>query len=101
MWGEVERILWFTDQFRGLSDLRGAMNERARSSQVVADFVQELDAILSRMLSNALRGHVPAEELPVAVEAFRATVEGTFVRGLDRRARRKVLTFALERLMSA
>jgi TetR/AcrR family transcriptional regulator, cholesterol catabolism regulator len=99
--GEVERILWFTDQFRGLSDLRGAMNERARSSQVVADFVQELDAILSRMLSNALRGHVPAEELPVAVEAFRATVEGTFVRGLDRRARRKVLTFALERLMSA
>jgi TetR/AcrR family transcriptional regulator, cholesterol catabolism regulator len=99
--GEVERILWFTDQFRGLSDLRGAMNERARSSQVVADFVQELDALLSRMLSNALRGHVPAEELPVAVEAFRATVEGTFVRGLDRRARRKVLTFALERLMSA
>jgi TetR/AcrR family transcriptional regulator, cholesterol catabolism regulator len=99
--GEVERILWFTDQFRGLSDLRGAMNERARSSQVVADFVQELDAILSRMLSNALRGHVPAEELPVAVETFRATVEGTFVKGLDRRARRKVLTFALERLMSA
>jgi AcrR family transcriptional regulator len=99
--GEVERILWFTDQFRGLSDLRGAMNERARSSQVVADFVQELDALLSRMLSNALRGHVQAEELPVAVESFRATVEGTFVRGLDKRARRKVLTFALERLMSA
>jgi hypothetical protein len=66
---------------------------------VVADFVEELDALLSRMLSNALRGHVPAEELPVAVETFRATVEGTFVKGLDKRARRKVLTFALERLM--
>src|SRR5712691_3075874 len=51
--GEVERILWFTDQFQALSDLRGAMNERARSSQVVADFVEQLDALLSRMLSNA------------------------------------------------
>src|SRR5262245_15162001 len=51
--GEVKRILWFTDQFEALSDLRGAMNERARSSKVVADFVEGLDALLSRMLSNA------------------------------------------------
>jgi TetR/AcrR family transcriptional regulator, cholesterol catabolism regulator len=97
--GPVERILWFTDQFQALSDLRGAMNERARDSQVVADFVQQLDELLSRMLSNALRRHVRAEELPIAVETFRATVEGTFVKGLNKRARRKVLTFALERLM--
>ncbi len=97
--GDVERILWFTDQFQALSDLRGAMSERARHSQVVADFVEELDALLSRMLSNALAGHIAAEELPVAVETFRATVEGTFVKGLDKRTRRKVLTFTLERLM--
>jgi hypothetical protein len=31
------------------------------------------------MLSNALRDHVPAEQLPLAVETFRATVEGAFV----------------------
>jgi hypothetical protein len=49
---------------------------------------------------DALAGYVPAAELPVAVEAFRATVEGTFVKGLDRRARRRVLTFALRRLMT-
>jgi AcrR family transcriptional regulator len=97
--GPIERILWFTDQFQVLSDLRGAMNDRTRDSRVVADFVEELDALLSRMLSNALRDHVRAEELPVAVETFRATVEGTFVKGLNRRARRKVLTFALDRLM--
>jgi AcrR family transcriptional regulator len=99
--GEIERILWFTDQSQALSDLRGAMNERARSSPVVADFVQELDALLSRMLSNALRDHVPEADLPVAVETFRATVEGTFVKGLGKRERRKVLTFALERLMGS
>ena len=97
--GEVERILWFTDQFEALSHLRGAMNERARGSEVVAGFVEELDALLSRMLSNALRGHVADAELPVAVETFRATVEGTLVKGFDKRARRKVIKFALERLM--
>jgi TetR/AcrR family transcriptional regulator, cholesterol catabolism regulator len=99
--GEVERILWFTDQFQALSNLRGAMNDRARESQVVADFVEKLDALLSRMLSNVLRDHVPAAELPIAVDTFRSTVEGTFVKGLSKGERRKVLTFALERLMVA
>jgi TetR/AcrR family transcriptional regulator, cholesterol catabolism regulator len=98
--GEIERILWFTDQFAALSGLRGAMTERARSAAVVAEFVDELDGLLTHMLSGTLRGHIPDEELAVAVETFRATVEGTFVKGLDRRARRRVLTFALERLMA-
>jgi AcrR family transcriptional regulator len=97
--GEVERILWFTDQFEAFSDLRAAMRERALSSPVVADFVERLDALLSRMLSNALRDHVPPGDLPMAVETFRSTVEGTFVKGLDKRTRREVLTFTLERLM--
>jgi AcrR family transcriptional regulator len=95
----IERILWFTDQFEALSDLRGAMNERAADAPVVAGFVEELDALLSRMLTNALRDEVAAADLPVAVETFRATVEGTFVKGLSKRERHDVLTFALERLM--
>jgi AcrR family transcriptional regulator len=94
-----ERILWFTDQFRALSRLRGAMSERARSSPVVAEFVADLDQLLSRMLSNALRGRVAEEQLAVAVETFRATVEGTFVRTLDDVERRRVLGFALDRLL--
>jgi AcrR family transcriptional regulator len=95
----VDRVLWFTDQFETLSGLRAAMTERARNAQVVADFVANLDELLSRMLSNALRDHIPDADLPVAVESFRATVEGTFVKGLDRRDRRRVLRFALERLI--
>ncbi len=93
------RILWFTDQLEALSSLRGTMNERARSSEVAAEFVQDLERALSRMLANALAAHVPASELAFAVESFRATVEGTFIRKLDRRVRRRVLTFALDRLM--
>jgi TetR/AcrR family transcriptional regulator, cholesterol catabolism regulator len=96
----IERILWFTDQFSALSGLRGAMNERARRSDVVANFVANLDDLLARMLSNAFREHVPADELPLAIETFRATVEGAFVKGLNKRERRRMLAFALERLMS-
>jgi AcrR family transcriptional regulator len=97
----IERILWFTDQFEALSGMRGAMNERARISPVVADFVTRLDEQLARMLTNAFRSHLPEEDLPLAVESFRATVEGTFVKGLNRRERRRVLTYTLERLCFA
>lgn len=97
--GELERILWFTDQLHALSALRGAMSERARSSPAVAAFVTEFDDLLSRMLSNALRDHVPARDLEIAVESFRSTVEGTFVKGLSPAQRRRVLTFALRPML--
>jgi TetR/AcrR family transcriptional regulator, cholesterol catabolism regulator len=97
--GVVDRILWFTDQFAEIFDLRGAMYEQARRSEVVADFAERLDGTLDRMLSHALQPHVPAKDLPVAVASFRATVQGAYVQGLDRRARRRVLSFALDRLM--
>jgi AcrR family transcriptional regulator len=96
---DVNRILWFTDQFQSLSDLRAAMNDRARVAPVVAEFVEHLDALLSRMLSGVLSKHVAADQLALTVDAFRATVEGTFVKQLSKRERRRVLTFALERLI--
>jgi AcrR family transcriptional regulator len=95
----LERVLWFTDQFAPLWELQGAMAERAATSQVVADFVDNLDELLSRMLSNAFRDRVPDGQLPLTVQAFRAAVEGTFAMGLDRRERRRVLGFTRERLV--
>jgi AcrR family transcriptional regulator len=94
----VDRILWFTDQFEPLSHLRPAMNERARSSEVVEAFVDELESLLQRMLANALKGDVPDEDLPLAVQTFRATAEGTMVKGLSKRERRRVLRYALAQL---
>ncbi|MDX6699467.1 MAG: TetR/AcrR family transcriptional regulator, repressor of the mexAB-oprM multidrug resistance operon [Solirubrobacteraceae bacterium] len=97
--GPVARILWFTDRFAALSSLRSSMNDRARRSPVVAEFVEQLESHLSRMLAGVLRGRVPDGDLDVAVETFRATAEGTFAKGLGDAERRRVLTFALERLM--
>jgi hypothetical protein len=55
---------------------------------VVADFVEALDRLLSRMVSNAFRDHVPKDAPPpVTVESFfprdrrRAFVQGLGKRG--------------------
>lgn len=95
----IERILWFTDQLAELSDLRAAMSERARESEAVADFIERLDTLLSRMLSNVLSNQIPEARLGIAVDTFRATAEGTYVRGLDKRSRRRVLRFSLQQLL--
>jgi AcrR family transcriptional regulator len=96
----AERVLWFIDQFAPVWKLQGAMAERAQTSGVVADFVESLDELLSRMLSNAFRDHVPDAQLSLAVQTFRATVQGTLVQGLDKRERRRILGFTLERLIT-
>lgn len=99
--GVVERTLWWTDQFARIYALRPAMQEQARTSEVVAKFVDDLDGLLERMLTNAFRGRVPDGQLRGAIDSFRATVIGTYAQELSRRGRREVLSFALDRLLSA
>jgi AcrR family transcriptional regulator len=97
--GQRRRILWFTDQLEPLSRLRPALRERAQGSEVAAAFLEELEELLSRMLTNALRAEgVSEEDLPLAVEAFRAAVEGTYAKGMSQRRRRQVLEYVLDRL---
>jgi AcrR family transcriptional regulator len=93
-----ERILWFTDELAALFDLRAAISEQARRAEVVAGFSEQLDAVVARMLTNALRGRVPRKDLAAATQAFRATIVGTYAEGLDPAARRELLKFTLRRL---
>jgi AcrR family transcriptional regulator len=94
-----QRILWFSDQLESLSRLRPTLRERAPQSEVAAEFLEDLEFLLSRMLTSALRAEgLSEDELPTAVDAFRATVEGTYVKGMSRSKRRQVLGFVLDRL---
>lgn len=94
----VQRVLWFTDRLAELGSLTAALQDRARSSQTVAGFLDRLDETLDRMLSNALRDHVSAADLPLAVRTFRATVAGTYEAMLPTDERHAVLTYALQRI---
>jgi AcrR family transcriptional regulator len=97
----LERILWLTDRFQQIFDLRGALYEQARSSQVVAEFVAGLDEALRAMLTNALQDLVPSDRLPLAVQTFRATIEGAFLQRLPKKDRHEVITFAFNQFGDA
>jgi AcrR family transcriptional regulator len=97
----LERILWWTDQFAQLYAFRPALQQQARDSEVVAEFVRELDQLLERMLTNGFRGRVPEADLMPAIASFRATAIGTYAERLTRARRRELLTFTLQRLWTS
>jgi hypothetical protein len=94
------RILWWTDKFAPLNRHRGALREQAAQSAVAAEFLEELDAVLERMLRNAFSDRVAEDQLAPSIAAFRATVDGTYAEGLSRTQRHSVLSFTLDRLWS-
>ena len=96
--GLERRVLWFVDQLAEIELARVAVLDRAQVSPVVAEFAAQLDATWRKMLSNALRAHVAAEDLPLASDALLATIQGVLFQGLERRQRRRVVAFALRRL---
>jgi AcrR family transcriptional regulator len=95
----VERVLWFTDQLGPLYELQPAMRELAREAAVVAEFIDEFDALSERMLANVFRRRYEGDDLRSAIDGFRATVVGAYARGLSRAKRRRLLTFVLTRLL--
>jgi AcrR family transcriptional regulator len=97
--GLTNQVLWFVEELQSLHELRAALAERARSSVVAAAFADELSRGLRGMLSNALSGALPDAELPLAVDTFIATVEGTVIKHLDAEERRRLLMYALDRIL--
>lgn len=93
-------ILWFTEQLSSFAKFRAAIQERARQSDVVAQFVRDFNSTLRAMLRGALGPHVPEEDLDLTVESFIATVEGTLVARMTATERRRILEFTLDRILS-
>jgi len=75
------------------------MYERARSSEVVADFVVQLQRAWRTMLSNVLAHHLSEPELTLATDALIATIQGAFLQQTSVADRRRLVAFALERFV--
>ena len=95
------KVLYFADRLQELADVRAAMYERARGSEVVGEFVRHLNLVWRRMLAGALSSHVPEDELDIAVETLIATIQGALIQQLPAGERKRVIAFALERLIPA
>ena len=94
-----KKVLFFVEQLGAMADVRAAMHERARRSEVVADFAAALDALWRRMLTNVLRGKVPDDELDETAATLLATLQGALLGGHSATDRRKIVRFALRKLV--
>jgi AcrR family transcriptional regulator len=97
--GPADQVLWFAEELQSLHRLRASLAERSRTSPVLAGFSDELDRGLRGMLTNALIGHIAEDELALAVDTFIATIDGTVIKHLDAEERRRLLMYALERIL--
>jgi AcrR family transcriptional regulator len=95
----VTRVLWFVEQLGEVYPLRASMHEQAQRSEVIAEYLDDLNTRLRSMTLHVLEPYVPPAELEVAAASFAATVQGAFLAGLEPKERRKVLTFALQKLI--
>jgi hypothetical protein len=77
------------------------MYERARTSPVVAEFADELNRTWRRMLTNVLAERMEEPDLTAAVDALIATIQGAFFQPMSAAARRRLVAFALDRLVPA
>ena len=94
------KVLWFVGQLEAMADVRAAMHERARTSEVVATFARELHEVWRRMLTGVLSSRVPDEDLPAAVDALLATIQGALLQQHTPAERRRLIAFALRRLVA-
>lgn len=93
------KVLFFVEQLAAMSDLRAAVRDRARSSEVVADFARNLDLLWRRMLTNVLRQRVAEGELEPTVEMLLATFQGALLADHTPAERERIVRFALKRLV--
>jgi AcrR family transcriptional regulator len=98
--GLENQVLWFVDQLAELGDIRAALAQRAKASVPVAAFVDDMNSRLYQLMRHALEPHVAARDLDVASQAFLATVQGAYAARLATPARRRVLRYALRKLIA-
>jgi AcrR family transcriptional regulator len=73
------KVLFFVEQLAQMTDVRAALQERARASDIVATFAASLDALWRRMLTNVLRGRVRDAELEKTATTLLATLQGALL----------------------
>lgn len=77
------------------------MHEHRERSPVLKEFLDDLEALLQTMLRNVLSKYVEEPEWDAATSTFIATVQGSFLQGISRAERRRILTLTLERMIGA
>ena len=97
--GALDRVLWFAERLHEFQDLRVTMHDRARTSEVVAEYDRDVIALLRVLLVGAIAGDVSAAELDDTVDAVMALCDGVLLRDLTKAHRRQLIRFGYSRLV--
>jgi AcrR family transcriptional regulator len=93
------KILWFVGQLHELEHVRLAMYDRARVSDVVAEFAERVGEAWRAMLTGALRHHLDEPELSQVADVLLATIQGTLMGSQTRAERERIIRYAIRRLV--
>jgi AcrR family transcriptional regulator len=96
----VDQVIWFAERLGDFKDLRIAMRERGRSSEVVGAFEADVIALLRVMLANALSTAVDADQLDDTTDAVMALCEGVLLRDIGKAKRARLIRFGFDRLVT-
>jgi AcrR family transcriptional regulator len=95
----LDEVLWFADRLAEFQDLRMAMRERAKQSDVVAGFERDVMALLRVLLVNALRSDAADDTIDDTADAVMALCEGVLLRDVGKRRRAELIRFGYARLV--
>lgn len=93
------KILWFVEQLHDIEHVRIALYERARGSDVVADFAAQMAQAWRAMLAGALRDHVEEPERALVADTLLAAIQGALLQPTGRAERERIIRYALARLV--
>jgi AcrR family transcriptional regulator len=95
----VDHVVWLAERLHEFQDLRMTMRDRARTSESVARFDRDVNALFRVMLVNSLRDEVPAADLDDVADAVMALCDGVLLRDVSRTRRRDLIRFGFGRLV--
>ncbi|MEY2424334.1 MAG: TetR/AcrR family transcriptional regulator, repressor of the mexAB-oprM multidrug resistance operon [Acidimicrobiaceae bacterium] len=95
----LTRVLWFADRLHDFQDLRVSMRDRARTSEVVAEYDRDVTALLRVLLVGACADDVQASTLDDTVDAVMALCDGVLLRDLPKARRHQLIRFGYTRLV--
>lgn len=95
----ADQIIYVAERLEETQALGAALADRARESDVVAEFALRMQATMRSLLLEGLQAATPVSDPDLLADAILALANGTH--GMPRAARRKLLSFGVSSLLAA
>ncbi len=95
----LTKVLWFADRLHDFQGLRISIRDRARTSEVAAEYDRDVTALLRMLLVGACASNIQASMLDDTVDAVLALCDGVLLRDVSKARRHQLIRFGYTRLV--